>query len=337
MRVAINGFGRIGRNFLRAVLADPKARETLQVVAINIGPARPEFAAHMFKYDTLLGKYPGTVELKSENELVVDGNAIRLLTEPDPELTGWKKLDVDWVIESSGRFTEHDDAARHLTSGARWVLISAPAKDEDITIIPGVNEDQFDPGRQHIVSLGSCTANAVIPVLKVLLDTFGVRYGCMTTVHAYTNTQVLIDVEDTDERRSRAAALNIVPTGTGATKVIGKVLPELAGLVSGVAVRVPVAKVSLIDLVVELAQDPSTPEKINDALRAAARGRMNGVLDVSMEPLVSTDFYGDNHSVIIDGPLTKVRGNLAQIFGWYDNEWGYSVRLKDFLLYVAQR
>jgi len=334
MKIAINGFGRIGRNFLRALRADTSARDLLDLVAINLGPARPEMAAHMFKYDTLLGKYPGSVELRGD-QLVVDGQAITLLTELDPEKTGWRKLGIDWVVEASGRFTSREGAEKHLEAGARGVLITAPATGEDITIIPGVNEDRFESS-QKIVSLGSCTSNAVIPVLKVLNDSFGVRAGCMTTIHAYTNTQVLLDVEDSDERRSRAAALNMVPSSTGATKVIGKVLPELDGRVSGVAVRVPVAKVSLIDLVVDVAT-ATKPEAVNDALRAVTFERMKGILSVCTEPLVSTDFYGDDHSVIVDGPLTKAHDNMVQLFGWYDNEWGYSVRVKDFLLYVATR
>jgi len=334
MRVAINGFGRIGRNFLRALCADARVRDLLEVVAINLGPARPEFAAHMFKYDTLLGKYPGTVELRGD-QLVVDSNAIPLLAETDPEKIGWKQLGVDWVVEASGRFTSREGAEKHIKAGAHSVLITAPATGEDITIIFGVNEDRFEPS-QTIVSLGSCTSNAVIPVLKVLNDTFGVRAGCMTTIHAYTNTQVLLDVEDSDERRSRAAALNMVPSSTGASKVIGKVLPELEGRVSGVAVRVPVAKVSLIDLVVDVATT-TKPSVVNDVLRAVSLDRMAGILEVITEPLVSTDFYGDDHSVIVDGPLTKAHDNMVQLFGWYDNEWGYSVRIKDFLIYVATR
>ena len=335
MRIAINGFGRIGRNFLRALCADARAKELLDLVAINLGPARPEFAAHMFKYDTLLGKYPGSVKLQNM-QLQVDGYKIQLLTETDPEKIGWAKLGVDWVVESSGHFTTREGAEEHLKAGAHGVLITAPATGEDITIIPGVNEDRFDSTKQKIISLGSCTSNAVIPVLKVLNDTLGVRAGCMTTIHAYTNTQVLLDVEDSDERRSRAAALNMVPSSTGASKVIGKVLPELEGRVSGVAVRVPVAKVSLIDLVVDVARQ-TKPEEVNDLLRAASLDRMRGILEVCTEPLVSTDFYGDDHSVIIDGPLTKAHDNMVQLFGWYDNEWGYSVRVKDFLVYIATR
>jgi len=334
MRIAINGFGRIGRNFLRALSADRRAREELEMVAINLGPAKPSFAAHMFKYDTLLGKYSGSVELRAD-QLVVDGHAIQLLSETDPAKIGWGALGVDWVVESSGHFTTREGAEKHLDAGAKAVLITAPATGADATIIPGVNEDRFDPSKEKIVSLGSCTSNAVIPVLKVLNDTFSVRAGCMTTIHAYTNTQVLLDVEDSDERRSRAAALNMVPSSTGATRVIGEVLPELAGRVSGVAVRVPIAKVSLIDLVVDVATS-TKPEAVNDSLRAASLERMKGVLEVCVEPLVSTDFYGDDHSVIVDALLTKAHDNMIQLFGWYDNEWGYSVRVKDFLLYVTR-
>ena len=332
MKIAINGFGRIGRNFLRALRADTSARDLLDLVAINLGPARPEMAAHMFKYDTLLGKYPGSVELRGD-QLVVDGQAITLLTELDPEKTGWRKLGIDWVVEASGRFTSREGAEKHLEAGARGVLITAPATGEDITIIPGVNEDRFESS-QKIVSLGSCTSNAVIPVLKVLNDSFGVRAGCMTTIHAYTNTQVLLDVEHKDLRRSRAAAVNIIPTTTGATKVLAKVMPELEGKVGGKAVRVPVPDVSLLDLVFTTKKELSV-EKIKQAFVSAQQASLKNILATTDRPLVSTDFIGDPHSVIIDLSMTDVRGSMGKVFGWYDNEWGYSVRLKDFLMRVA--
>ncbi len=334
LRVAINGFGRIGRNFLRGVLQDPKVRETFQVVAINLGPAKKEFVAHMFKYDTLMGTYPAKVTIIND-ELVIDDYHIKLLTELDPRLTNWCNINIDWVVECTGVFTHREGAAKHLEAGAKYVLISAPAKNEDISIVPGVNEEMFDKTKHHIVSMGSCTTNAFMIMLQVLHDGFGIKRGFMTTVHAYTNTQVLLDVEDKDLRRSRAAALNIIPTTTGASKMVSKVIPELDGLISARAIRVPVAVVSLIDLTFE-AKKELRVDKIHDAFQQAANGNMQGIVSLTMEPLVSSDFRGDNHSVTIDGLLTGVNGNMAQVFGWYDNEWGYSMRIKDFLVYVAQ-
>jgi glyceraldehyde 3-phosphate dehydrogenase len=333
MKVAINGFGRIGRNFLRSVLLDPQASKKLDIVAINIGPGRLDAVAHMFKYDTTMGTYPGSVELQ-DGFLVVDDQRIAILSEMDPSKTEWGKRGVDWVVESSGCFTRREGASKHLDAGAQYVLISAPAKGEDISIVPGINEDKFDKDAHKIVSLGSCTTNAFATLAKVLHDAFGIKQGVMTTIHAYTNTQVLLDVEDSDLRRSRAAALNIIPTTTGASKVIGRIIPELDGVISAMAIRVPVAKVSLIDLSF-IAEKPISVEAIHAAISQAGQGRMQGTLGMTMEPLVSSDFSGNNHSVVVDGLLTHVDGSMAKVFGWYDNEWGYSVRLKDFLLSVA--
>lgn len=335
LRIAINGFGRIGRNFLRAVLLDPSVKDKIQVVAINIGPARPDTVAHMFKYDTLMGTYPGNVELRN-GELIVDGYRMKILTELDPSKCDWPEYKIDWVVESSGKFTKREGAVKHCDAGASYVLITAPAKEEDISIIPGVNDEQFDKEKHKIVSLGSCTTNAFIPMVKVLHDAFQIKHGFMTTVHAYTNTQVLLDVEDKDLRRSRAAALNIIPTTTGASKMLGKIMPELEGLIPARAVRVPVAVVSLIDLTF-IAEQELSVEKIHGAFEQVMKGRMKGIVNLVHEPLVSADFGGTNYSVEIDGLLTDAQGNLGKVFGWYDNEWGYSVRLKDFLVHASQQ
>lgn len=333
LRVAINGFGRIGRSFLRCILKDPIAREHLEIVAINIGPALPSFTAHMFKYDTLMGTYPADVRLDGD-ELVIDNYRIKIIAQMDPRLTNWCNMDIDWVVECTGVFTHREGAAKHLQAGAKHVLISAPAKDEDVAIIPGVNETMFDASAHKIVSLGSCTTNAFMTMLKALNDTVGIKRGFMTTVHAYTNTQVLLDVSDKDLRRSRAAALNTIPTTTGAAKMLSKVIPELDGKVSAMAIRVPVGKVSLIDLTFEANTDLSI-DVLHAAFKNASENSMKGILDLTMEPLVSSDFSCNDHSVIIDGLLTQVNGNMGKVFGWYDNEWGYSMRLKDFLLHVA--
>ncbi len=331
--VAINGFGRIGRNFLRALMLDPHAQKQINVAVINIGPANRNAVAHMFTYDTLMGKFDGTVTMKGEN-LVINGKSIHIITESDPKKINWQTYNIDWVVEATGQFTTRQRAQLHLDSGAKHVLITAPAKDEDISIIPGVNEKQFNPQKDRIVSLGSCTTNAFIPTLKILQDSCGIQNGFMTSIHAYTNTQVLLDVEDSDLRRSRAAALNIIPTTTGASKMLGKVMPELAGKVHAVSVRVPVAKVSLLDLSFQ-ADCKLTPENINSAFETASKKTMKGIVAISMEPLVSSDYSCSPFSVVIDGLLTATKDNMGQVFGWYDNEWGYSMRLKDFLLYAS--
>ncbi len=330
LRIAINGFGRIGRNFLRAVFQDPVASKEIHVVAINVGPADLTKVAHMFKYDTLMGIYPGSVKM-SDGKLHIDGHNISIFAEMNPASVDWGKLDVDWVVESSGKFTKQEDAKKHLAAGAKHVLISAPAQGEDVTIIPGVNDDKYEKDKHTIVSLGSCTTNALMPMLKVVHELFGVEHGFMTTIHAYTNAQALIDVERKDMRRSRAAALNIIPTTTGATKLLGKVMPELDGRIGGTAIRVPVAKVSLIDLVFTSKKELSV-DAICSAFKDAAAGSLKGIVGVCEEPLVSSDFNRDSHSVIVDLPLTDVRANIGKLFGWYDNEWAYSVRMKDFLL-----
>ena len=328
INVAINGFGRIGRNFLRAVLQDKVCQEKINIVAINIGPAMLESVAHMFKYDTLMGIFSGELKING-NILLVDGKRICIINTIDPSTIDWSSYNVDWVVDATGKFTQKKDAWMHIDAGAKKVLITAPAKDEDITIIPGVNEKDYDQEKHKIVSLGSCTTNAIVPMLHILHTHFGVQSGFMTTIHAYTNTQVLLDVERKDLRRARAAALNIIPTTTGATEVIGTVLPELHGRIGGTAIRVPVGKVSLVDLAFVAIREISIG-KINNVFLEAAK-ESNHIVDISMEPLVSSDYSANNYSVVIDGLLTDVKGNVGKVFGWYDNEWGYSVRLKDFL------
>ncbi|HLE76335.1 MAG TPA: glyceraldehyde 3-phosphate dehydrogenase NAD-binding domain-containing protein [Candidatus Babeliales bacterium] len=330
--VAVNGFGRIGRNFVRAVLLDPQAVKNITIAVINIGPAKPEFIAHMFRYDTLMGLFPGTIELK-KNKLIINDHEIEIISELDPKAIHWDRYAIDWVVESSGAFSKQGKARVHLESGAKHVLITAPSEGEDVSIIPGVNESDYKP-TDKIVSLGSCTTNAFIPTLKVLQDAFGIIQGFMTTIHAYTNTQVLLDVEDGDLRKSRAAALNIIPTSTGASKMLSKVLPELAGKIQAMAIRVPVAKVSLIDLTFT-AKQLLTKEMINASFIAASQSKaMNGIIGYTDLPLVSSDYSADSRSVIIDGLLTEANESMGTVFGWYDNEWAYSMRLKDFLLYV---
>lgn len=335
MRIAVNGFGRIGRNFVRALMQDEQARKSITLVAINIGPGDRESIPYIFKYDTLMGTFPGAVSLEAHHTLHIDGVTVPLLAEASPEKLDWRSYNVDWVVDCSGHFTHREEAEKHIAAGARGVLISAPAHGEDITIIPGVNDAEFDPNKDRIVSLGSCTTNALLPLTKCIHDAFTITQGFMTTVHAYTNSQVLLDVSvGGDVRRSRAAALNIIPTSTGAMKVLGKVIPALEGKIQGIALRVPVGKVSIIDLVVNT-QKTMTVEAIHDAVRKAGNGAMKGIMDLSKEPLVSSDYSGSNYSVVVDGLLTEAHGTMAKIVGWYDNEWGYSVRLKDFLLDIA--
>lgn len=329
MKIAINGFGRIGRTFLRTILQDPNAKKKITVVAINIGPAKIEATAHMFKYDTIMGTYPGAVTI-SGDILNIDDYKIKLYAVTDPKDLPWAKHQIDWVVDASGHFTKRAQADLHCKAGAKRVLITAPATDEDVSIIPGINSADFDPKKHTIVSLGSCTTNAFIPMLKVIHDEFGIVNGFMTTVHAYTNSQVLLDVEGESLRLSRAAALNMIPSTTGAAKMIGKVLPELGSVIKATSLRVPVGIVSLIDLTVITKKDISSVA-INKAFEDAAANELNSILAVSHEPLVSSDYRGNFHSVTIDALSTDVVGNSAKIMGWYDNEWGYSCRLKDFL------
>lgn len=334
IRIAINGFGRIGRNFLRALAQDKQASERVRVVAVNVGPADPEKIVHMFKYDTMMGTFRGHVEMKG-NMLYVNDQVMEVIAERDPEKAPWARLNIDWVAECSGFFTKRDGATKHLNAGAQNVLISAPAKGEDVSIVLGVNDEAYDKNKHKIVSLGSCTTNAIVPVLKVLHDAFGIESGFMTTVHAYTNTQVLLDLECDDVRRGRAAALNIIPTSTGATDVLARIIPELDGKIGGMSLRVPIAKVSLIDLAFVAHKELSMQSLRGAFTSAAVSAKMHGILGVTDEPLVSSDFSGDAHSVVVDLPLLDVRGRVGKVFGWYDNEWGYSERLKDFLFRVS--
>jgi len=333
IRVAINGFGRIGRTFLRTVLQDSSCLKKINVVAINIGPANSKNVAHMFKHDSVMGIYPGSVSM-SDERLLVDGHKITIISELDPEKTEWKNFSVDWVVESSGHFTKREGAEKHLKAGAKSVLISAPADGEDVTIIPGVNDHEYKKETHKIVSLGSCTTNAIVPMVDVLHKIFGIKQGFMTTVHAYTNTQALLDVERKDVRRSRAAAINIIPTTTGATKVLGKIIPELGEAISGVSLRVPVADVSLIDFAF-VSEKKLSVSSMKKAFEDASQKRLKNILNVSNEELVSSDYIGNPYSVVIDVPLLDARENMGKVFGWYDNEWGYSSRLKDFLCSVA--
>lgn len=332
MKIAINGFGRIGRTFLRTILQDPNAQKKWTVAAINIGPAQIETVAHMFKYDTIMGTYPGIVTISGDT-LKIDDYEIKLYAIKGAKDLPWAKHHIDWVIDASGRFTERELAELHLKAGAKHVLITAPAKGDDISVIPGINHTQFDPTKHKIVSLGSCTTNAFIPMLKVLHAEFGIESGFMTTIHAYTNSQVLLDVEGESLRLSRAAALNIIPSTTGAAKMLGKVLPEIGDRIKASSIRVPVGIVSLIDLTV-VTKKEITVSAINKAFEDAANDSLNAVLAISHAPLVSSDYRGSFHSVTIDALSTDVVGNTAKIMGWYDNEWGYSCRLKDFLMSI---
>lgn len=332
MRIAINGFGRIGKTFLRTLLADKQALKAIDVAVINVGKGDPQAAALALKYDTLMGTYPGHVEYK-DGKLHVDELSIPLISQLNPEDAPWKAYRIDWVVEASGHFTKREGAQKHLNAGAQGVLITAPANDEDVTVIPGVNSESFQLDKHKIVSLGSCTTNALFTMLKVIDDSFSIERAFMTTVHAYTNTQALLDVDASvkDLRKGRAAALNIVPTTTGAMEVVDRVVPHLVGKILGVSLRVPVAKVSLIDLTVLLKRSASAQD-INQAFEKASEGYMKGFVQFTLEPLVSSDYSGNNNSSIIDGLMTESQGDFAKIFGWYDNEWGYSMRLKDFLM-----
>jgi|UniRef100_A0A7C3RLY6 glyceraldehyde 3-phosphate dehydrogenase len=334
VKVGINGFGRIGRQVLKALLE--RYPDKVEVVAVN-DITDTKTLAHLFKYDSNYGTYKGDVKY-TDKSIIIDGKEIRVFAEKDPANLPWKDLGVDVVIESTGLFTDADKAKVHITSGgAKKVIISAPAKGEDITIVMGVNEEKYDPSKHHIISNASCTTNSLAPVAKVLLDNFGIEKGLMTTVHSYTNDQRILDLPHKDLRRARAAALNIIPTSTGAAKAIGRVIPELDGKMHGVALRVPTPTVSVTDLVCVLQKDV-TVEEVNDAFRKAAEGRMKGILGVTDEELVSMDFKGTTYSTVVDLPSTIVIGkNMVKVFAWYDNEWGYACRLADLTGYVAER
>ncbi|NLN40509.1 MAG: type I glyceraldehyde-3-phosphate dehydrogenase [Clostridiales bacterium] len=333
VKVAINGFGRIGRNAFK--VAVEKYADKMEIVAINDLTAAKTLA-HLLEFDSLFGKFEGTVEVK-DDALVVNGKEVKIFAERDPANLPWKELGVEIVIESTGIFRSKETAGKHIEAGAKKVIISAPAKNEDITIVMGVNEDKYDPANHHIISNASCTTNCLAPFAKVINDKFGINKGLMTTVHSYTNDQRILDLPHSDLRRARAAAESIIPTTTGAAKAVALVLPELKGKLNGFAMRVPTPTVSVVDLVVELAK-PATAEEINAALKEAAEGPMKGVLGYEERPLVSVDFKKDPRSSIIDAPSTMVIGdNMAKIVSWYDNEWGYSNRIVDLVNYIAEK
>ena len=331
VRVAINGLGRIGRNFLRGAL---KAKG-LQVVAVNdLGD--PHMLAHLFQYDSVFGRFPGKVEVR-QGILIINGHEISVICERNPAKLPWSKLGIDVVIESTGVFREREKAALHLQAGAKKVIISAPGKNEDITLVLGVNHDSYDPSSHHIISNASCTTNCLAPIIKVLLDNYGIRRGAMATIHAYTNDQRLLDLLHRDPRRARAAAINTIPTSTGAAKAITRIFPQLEGKLTAIAYRVPVPNVSLIDLNVEL-ETPTTAEKLNATFHHAAATDLKGILSVTDDLLVSSDFIGDPHSAILDSQLTSViDGTLAHLVAWYDNEYGYSARLVELAQLVGSK
>jgi glyceraldehyde 3-phosphate dehydrogenase len=331
IRVGINGFGRIGRNILRAALHD----KDLDFVAVNdITDART--LAHLLKYDSILGNL--SEDVKAEGDTIrVAGRSIKVLAVKDPAQLPWKDLKVDYVIESTGLFTDAEKAKAHLGAGAKKVIISAPAKGEDLTIVMGVNQDKYDPKQHSVLSNASCTTNCLAPLAKVVNDSFGIVKGQMTTIHSYTNDQKILDLPHKDLRRARAAAESMIPTSTGAAKAIYLAIPELKGKLDGVAIRVPTPNVSLVDLTAQLAKNASA-EELNAAFKKAAGGALKGILEVSEEELVSVDFRGNPASSIVDAPLTKVvDGNMAKVFSWYDNEWGFSNRMRDLLRFMMER
>jgi glyceraldehyde 3-phosphate dehydrogenase (phosphorylating) len=329
-KIGINGFGRIGRLAFRVI--NQHYGDKLEVAVVNdLTDAKTN--AHLLKYDSNYGIYPGNIEVK-DNAIIVDGKETKVIAERDPGKIPWKDFGVDLVIESTGLFTDAAKASAHFQGGAKKVIISAPAKGEDITIVLGVNEDKYDPKKHHVISNASCTTNCIAPVVKVLYDNFGVSKGMLSTIHAYTNDQRLQDMYHRDLRRARAAATNVVPTTTGAAKAVALVIPEIKGKLDGVAFRVPVPTVSLCDFVADLDKEV-TVEQVNKTFRAAADGKLKGILAYCEEPLVSTDFKGNQHSSIFDALSTMVlAGNMVKVLAWYDNEWGYSCRLADLVIYV---
>jgi glyceraldehyde 3-phosphate dehydrogenase len=333
-RVGINGFGRIGRQSFKAMLE--RYPHELEVVAVN-DLTDTYTNAHLLKYDSTYGRFPGQVEATPES-LIVNGHTIKVLAQRDPAQIPWGDLGVDIVIESTGLFTDADKAKAHLQGGAKKVIISAPAKGEDITIVLGVNEHMYDPARHHIISNASCTTNCLAPAAKVLNDRFGIEHGLMNTIHSYTNDQRIQDLVHKDLRRARAAALNIIPTTTGAARAVALVIPELKGRFDGMSLRVPTPTVSVVDFVATLRQ-PATREEVNAAYKEAAAGPLKGILDYTEEPLVSSDFRGDTHSAIIDGLSTMVTGGgyMVKVIAWYDNEWGYSTRVADLTHFIAEK
>ncbi len=332
-RIGINGFGRVGRLTFRTIHQYHSGE--LEVVAIN-DLADIATSAHLLKWDTNYGHFPCDVDIEG-GTIITDNGRVKVYSEADPARIPWKEAGVDIVIESTGLFTNATKAAAHREAGAKKVLISAPASNEDITIVLGVNEEKYDPANHHVISNASCTTNGLAPVVKVLNESFGIERGLMSTIHSYTNEQKVMDNVHKDLRRARAAAMNIIPTSTGAAYAVSRVMPEMEGKLHGMAFRVPVSTVSLVDLVVDLAAEV-TAERVNEALRAAAEGPLTGILAYSLDPLVSTDFKGTTASSVVDAPSTIViGGHMTKVLAWYDNEWGYSCRLADLAAYVAQR
>jgi glyceraldehyde 3-phosphate dehydrogenase len=329
IKVAINGFGRIGRNLVRCTGNDP----AVEFVAIN-DLTQPETLAHLLKYDSVSGKFAGTVSVQ-DGSLVINGKPVKVFSERDPNNLNWSSLGTQVVVESTGLFTEGEKAKAHIKGTVKKVVISAPGKNIDGTFCMGVNTDGYDPAKHHIISNASCTTNCLAPVAKVVDETFGIESGFMTTIHSYTNDQNLLDLWHKDLRRARAAAINMVPSSTGAAKAIGLVLPKLAGKLDGIAIRVPTPNVSLVDLVVVVRGKPGK-EDVNKALKNASEGALKGILAYTEEPLVSSDFMGTSVSSTVDGLETKVNGNLVKVLAWYDNEWGYSCRLLDLIKFIGQ-
>ncbi len=332
-RIGINGFGRVGRQSLKAIL-ERYPRE-LEVVAIN-DITDTHTNAHLFKYDSTYGRFPGEIQATSD-ALIVNGHAIQVFARRDPSQIPWGKLGVDLVIESTGHFTEAEKAAAHLRAGAKKVVISAPAKGEDLTLVLGVNEEMYDPAKHHIISNASCTTNCLAPIASVLQGAFGIEHGLMNTIHAYTNDQRILDQVHKDLRRARSAAVNMIPTTTGAARALALVIPELKGRVDGLSIRVPTTTVSVVDFVATVREE-TTRERVNEVFKAAATGSLKGILDYTEEPLVSSDLRADPHSAIVDGLSTMVMGStMVRVLAWYDNEWGYSCRVADLAAFVASK
>ena len=333
VKAAINGFGRIGRLVLRSALTEGK--KGIDFVAVN-DLTNAKTLAYLFKHDSTFGDFSGQVDSEGDN-LIINGKKIKVFAQKDPSLLPWKDLGIEVVIESTGKFREKDKASKHLDSGAKKVIITAPAKGEDLTVVLGVNEDKYDPSKHHIISNASCTTNCLAPIVKVLLDEFGIRKGLMTTIHSYTNDQVILDFPHKDLRRARAAGLSMIPTTTGAAVAVTVVLPELKGKLDGMAVRVPTFNVSLVDFVC-ITEKSVTAQDVNGAFKKASEGKLSKYLAYSEEPLVSRDFNGNSKSSIVDGLSTKViEGNLVKVLGWYDNEWAYSCRVVDLVQYMFSK
>ena len=333
IKVGINGFGRIGRNIMRAAMQ--KSDESIEFVAVN-DITNPETLAHLLKYDSVLGNLSDNVRVDGDG-LSVGAHHFKVLSERDPSALPWSELEVDIVLESTGLFTKREDASKHLAAGAKKVIVTAPAKGPDVTLVLGVNDEKYNAAEHHIISNASCTTNCLAPVAKILHEQFGLRRGWMTTIHAYTNDQKLLDLPHSDLRRARAAGISMIPTTTGAALAVGQVLPELKGKLDGIAMRVPTPNVSVVDLVAEV-EKPTTAEEVNTAFESAANARLHGILHLSNDPLVSIDFKGNPHSSIVDAAYTKVMdGNFIKVLSWYDNEWGYSSRCVDLVNMIAAK